>query len=146
MLTRSTASAISCRDKGHGESAWGECLSDKYIHTKSKLKFRCAHGHEWETSPHITRNAQGSWCPVCPIEAMRGSLAELQSIAAERGGQCLATVYTTANDKVGWLCARGHVWYTTAAHVKDGTWCPECVYLSLCRSDKTRKKYLPQKK
>lgn len=96
----------------------GECLSNKYINTKSKLKFRCAHGHEWETSAHITRNAQGSWCPVCQIEAMRGSLADLQLIAAERGGQCLATVYTTANDKVGWLCARGHVWYTTPAHVK----------------------------
>jgi hypothetical protein len=28
----------------------GECLSDNYINNRSKLKFRCSNGHEWETN------------------------------------------------------------------------------------------------
>ena len=42
----------------------GQCLSDSYINTKTKLRWRCAKGHEWETTPASVKNA-GSWCPVC---------------------------------------------------------------------------------
>lgn len=193
--------------KAIAQARGGECLSDVYVNNKTKLRFRCAHGHEWETSPQIIRNSKGSWCPECRYDKRRGTLEELQSLAAERGGKCLAAVFTTVNDKVPWQCERGHIWEiepykiklgtwckqcvhedlrltieemqqlaisrggkclsteylnswtklrwqcalghaweATPAHVKDSTWCPECFYLSQCRSDKARKKYLPSKK
>ncbi|EDU57855.1 hypothetical protein [Providencia stuartii] len=189
------------------EQHGGKCLSDVYVNTKTKLKFRCAKGHEWETTPQIIGNAKGSWCPECKHDSQRGTLEELQAIAAEQGGRCLAAVFVSVNHKVAWQCeqghvweaepsriksgswckscahaslrltieemqqlaisrggkclsteylnsrtklrwqcALGHVWEATPAHVKMTTWCPECFYLSQCRSDKTRKKYLPSKK
>lgn len=193
--------------KATAQARGGECLSEVYVNTKTKLKFRCAKGHEWETSPQIIRNAQGSWCPACKHDNRRGTLDDLQTIAAERGGKCLATEFTSVNDKMAWQCeqghiweiepshiksgswcklcvhdalrltidemrslaisrggkclsteyinswtklrwqcALGHVWEATPSHVKHTTWCPACFYLSQCRSDKARKKYLPTKK
>jgi len=41
----------------------GQCLSNEYIHVKSKLRWRCKLGHEWENTPdHILAN---QWCPIC---------------------------------------------------------------------------------
>lgn len=125
------------------EKNGGECLSAEYVNSSTKLRFRCALGHEWETTPHIIAGLKKSWCPVCRYDRRRGTLDTLQALAAERGGKCLATVFTTVNDKVRWQCASGHVWEATPAHVRSGTWCPSCFYLSLCRSPRTRKKYLP---
>ena len=42
----------------------GKCLSTKYVNTKTKLRWRCAEGHEWEAAPSSVKN-QGTWCPVC---------------------------------------------------------------------------------
>lgn len=41
----------------------GECLSEDYINNRTKLRWKCKDGHEWEaTSAHV-RN--GTWCPLC---------------------------------------------------------------------------------
>ena len=41
----------------------GTCLSNKYINNKTKLKFRCAEGHEWWARPKSIK--EGTWCPEC---------------------------------------------------------------------------------
>eukprot|EP01037_Dinobryon_pediforme_P003966 gene3965-4016_t len=46
------------------QSRGGECLSDKYMGMQTKLRWRCAHGHEWSTTPATVIN-RGSWCPDC---------------------------------------------------------------------------------
>lgn len=43
----------------------GECLSHIYINSATKLSFRCANGHTWETAP--SNFCKGTWCPVCNI-------------------------------------------------------------------------------
>ena len=45
--------------KEHG----GECLSDGYVNGRTKLRWRCSKGHEWEAVPDSIR--QGTWCPHC---------------------------------------------------------------------------------
>jgi hypothetical protein len=44
-------------------SKGGTCLSTDYISTTSKLKFRCADGHEWQAAPAEIKD--GTWCPQC---------------------------------------------------------------------------------
>ena len=44
----------------------GECLSNEYIRSKFKLKWRCEFGHVWNTTPTLIK--QGHWCPRCAIE------------------------------------------------------------------------------
>ena len=41
----------------------GECLSTKYINTRTKLKWQCAKGHIWDAQYSTIR--RGSWCPTC---------------------------------------------------------------------------------
>ncbi|MFP2928859.1 zinc-ribbon domain-containing protein [Pyxidicoccus sp. 3LG] len=46
----------------------GECLSEAYVDTYTKLRWRCARKHEWEARPGNVIN-RGSWCPVCARSA-----------------------------------------------------------------------------
>ncbi|MCK4388531.1 MAG: NAD-dependent epimerase/dehydratase family protein [Dehalococcoidia bacterium] len=44
-------------------SRGGQCLSTEYVNTKTKLKWKCAFGHEWEATPRLLK--AGHWCPEC---------------------------------------------------------------------------------
>ena len=41
----------------------GKCLSTKYTSNKTKLRWQCKKGHEWEAIPHNIK--QGHRCPKC---------------------------------------------------------------------------------
>lgn len=41
----------------------GLCLSDNYINSNYKLKFRCKDNHEWEALPYNI--LKGHWCKIC---------------------------------------------------------------------------------
>ena len=45
-------------------SRGGECLSRSYVNLRTKLRWRCAKGHEWEATGGNVK-AQESWCPRC---------------------------------------------------------------------------------
>ena len=42
----------------------GECISEEYASSQTKLLWRCSAGHEWEARPDNVKNRR-SWCPVC---------------------------------------------------------------------------------
>ena len=42
----------------------GKCLSQKYINSKTKLKWECSEGHQWRATPDSIKY-RGSWCPIC---------------------------------------------------------------------------------
>jgi len=44
-------------------SRGGQCLSTKFVDIKTKLKWKCAFGHEWEATPRLSE--AGHWCPEC---------------------------------------------------------------------------------
>jgi hypothetical protein len=41
----------------------GMCVSAEYVGSAEKLRWHCANGHEWETTPNQIQ--RGSWCPRC---------------------------------------------------------------------------------
>ena len=41
----------------------GQCLSDNYTNARTKLRWKCAQGHEWDAVPHSIK--AGTWCPTC---------------------------------------------------------------------------------
>ncbi|MFS0558880.1 zinc-ribbon domain-containing protein [Brevibacillus sp. 179-C9.3 HS] len=45
-------------------SRGGECLSDQYKDNKTKLRWKCSKGHEWEATPNNIKS-KGHWCPIC---------------------------------------------------------------------------------
>ena len=42
----------------------GECLSETYTGIKSKLRWRCKEGHEWDTALDGVKN-RNTWCRKC---------------------------------------------------------------------------------
>lgn len=56
--------------KGAAKFRGGECLSDTMVKgdMKTKLKFKCSFGHEFEASPRLVLEG-GHWCPDCERES-----------------------------------------------------------------------------
>lgn len=100
----------------------GEVLSPEYVPHPGSMRYRCAAGHEWERPAHMIR--AGVWCPRC--RGRGTTLAELQALAAGRGGRCLARRYRAYDETVSWECARKHRFRMRIDGVKDGGWCPSC--------------------
>lgn len=108
-------------------SRGGECISSAYVNSETKLRWRCANGHEWESAPICIKHAE-SWCPYC-AGLMRLTIEKMREIAEFRGGECLSDVYINSGTKLRWRCASAHEWDATPHSVKnDNTWCPYCRY------------------
>ena len=105
--------------KGRG----GVCLSKTYVSTHTKLRWRCAEGHEWEAKPSSVKS--GNWCPAC-VGRPQLTIEDMQVRAKERGGVCLSTVYVNARTKLRWRCTEGHEWDAVPDAIKSGRWCPAC--------------------
>jgi hypothetical protein len=102
----------------------GQCLSKRYVNTQTKLRWRCAEGHEWMAVPsHVIGNR--SWCPECSPSRM-ATIEEMRAIAKERGGRCLSKTYVKSRARLLWECAEGHRFEATPMGIWDGRWCLVC--------------------
>lgn len=101
----------------------GLCVSTEYANSKTRLRWRCAVGHEWSAlQSHVRR---GAWCPHCAGNAPR-TIREVQAMAAERGGICLSTTIKSSSDRVRFRCRVGHEFARVVQHLHQGIWCPRC--------------------
>lgn len=112
------------------EACGGTCLSATYTKLTARYRFRCAHGHEWETvGSEVLR---GVWCGACSnakkVDAYRDKdgLKRLRQCAHSHGGVCLASQYEGSKAYYRFRCSEGHEWETKGAAILRGTWCPQC--------------------
>jgi hypothetical protein len=110
----------------------GQCLSEAYAFRYGRYRFRCAEGHEWETSGQSVFS--GRWCPVCagiqrrtvPPEPQQ-ELARLREVAQAKGGTCLDQESPGVGARYRFLCSQGHEWTALAERVlRLGAWCRPC--------------------
>jgi len=112
-----------CQDLAHSKD--GKCLSTEYKNTKTKMKWKCSKGHEWEACMGDIKN-QNQWCPYCAGKAPL-TLKECQDLAESKGGLCLSTEYKNNRTKMKWKCSKGHEWEARMCDIKNqNTWCPQC--------------------
>jgi hypothetical protein len=102
----------------------GECLSTVYVNKRSRLKWRCYKGHEWEAAFSHVLNS-GTWCPYCAGKR-KHSLEEMNKLAESRGGRCVSDKYTNSNTSLEWECGQNHRWKACYTSISRGSWCPEC--------------------
>jgi hypothetical protein len=106
----------------------GVCLSTNYRNAKSRLRWRCAKGHEWETQASVILG--GHWCPQCEKFRLGRKYAltieDMQKAAAKRGGLCLSKDYLNNREKLLWRCAKGHEWEAVGNSIRSGSWCRIC--------------------
>ena len=105
------------------EKRGGKLLSKDFKNVKSYIKILCEKNHTWETQVGNIRD--GKWCPYC-AKNVRLSINEAHKLAEERGGKCLSTAYTNANQLLEWQCSEGHVWKAKYGNVYWGNWCKKC--------------------
>jgi len=101
----------------------GKCLSRVYINNRTKLRWQCSKGHEWEATPSSIKT--GAWCPVC-AGVMPSTIEEMKEIARSREGKCLSETYINNRTKLWWKCSKGHEWWARPHDIKKGAWCPVC--------------------
>lgn len=115
----------------------GVCLErGEYQGIRQPVRFRCKEGHEWEASG--SRVLRGSWCPTCNLDKRRLTLADAQSAALARGGQCLSTTYENNATYMQWLCHRGHCWQAPLATIRAGHWCMQCAVITRIHNRKSK--------
>jgi hypothetical protein len=114
----------------------GECLAAEYIDSHVKMPFRCRERHEWMAEPVSISN--GTWCPKC-AGTERLTIERMRALAAERGGECLATEYVNVWEPLRWRCREGHEWSAPANRIiHNETWCGECARRSTMTLDELR--------
>lgn len=126
------------------ESRGWTCLSTEFVNSSTPLRWRCAQGHEWSSTPGSAR-ANKAGCPVCYREKHYYKLEDMQRFAKNKGGECLSIAYRNVNYRLTWQCRRGHVWHAVTSRVLGGSWCPECAILDRVykQDSKARQKYEP---
>ncbi len=107
----------------------GDCLSNEYINSKTKLTFRCEEGHIWDTQLHSV--IKGHWCRICGNinqgKKKALSIEDMKELAISKGGLCLSTEYKNNLSILKWQCAKGHIWEAPGTTIRNqGSWCPKC--------------------
>ena len=102
----------------------GKCLSHVCNNAKTKLTWECSERHKWQAQATSVLR-QGTWCPTCAGNS-KLSLKQMQELANDRGGVCLARAYINTDTKYRWQCNLGHEWDATFNKIKSGQWCPIC--------------------
>ena len=102
----------------------GKCLSREIINGSTPLSWECKDGHTWEAIPNSIK--RGSWCGKCSGN-VRLDIEDLRSLAQERGGKLISSLYQNARTPLEWECSEGHRWPQRADNIKNlGQWCPHC--------------------
>ena len=83
------------RLRKHAAQRGGECLATEYVNARSKVAWKCIHGHIWKARANDVMN-HAQWCPHC----RKIGLPRLQAHAASLGGRCLAKSYKNKSLKL----------------------------------------------
>lgn len=112
----------------------GDCLSNKYINAKTRMKWKCAKGHTWFAVADKIIN-RGDWCHKCAYKNMsqtmllKDGIVLAKIISEKHNGKCLSKMYLGNNKKLIFVCNNGHKFKSTLTHIKDhGRWCPQCSF------------------
>ncbi|WP_432263400.1 zinc-ribbon domain-containing protein [Cupriavidus sp. TMH.W2] len=118
-------------------SKGGQLLSEAYLGDRGRLRWRCAEGHEWLSTPNNIR--AGKWCAFC-YGNVRRTLDEIRAGAKQHGFTLLSDEYRGTHGKLRWRCPQGHEWEASSRRVANGeTGCPHCAGQLLTIEDMKRR-------
>jgi len=99
------------------------CLASSWAGWNASYPFQCVQAHEFTRSASFVVHHTAA-CPEC---RHAGRLAQLQSVAQAKGGQCLETAWMGSEVRHRLQCAHGHAWKVAARKVMgEGSWCRRC--------------------
>src|SRR5438477_5125481 len=108
LLKKTKAERLTLADMQQAAATFGgQCLSTEYMSLRTRMRWRCSAGHQWEAQAQNLR--RGKWCLRCSGK-MRKTIEEMRALAESRGGQCLSRTYKNMSTKLTWRCRSGHRW------------------------------------
>jgi hypothetical protein len=97
-------------------------------HSRKKVGWRCALGHQWISSLDV--RSSGGGCPVCSNRQVLPGFNDLATtnpeLAAQADGWDPTTVTAGSDVKAGWRCEKGHLWNAVLSSRSSGVGCPTC--------------------
>lgn len=101
----------------------GKCLSESFIDSKQKLKWKCECNNIW--FQNLTTIKMGSWCPACN-GTPKATIGDMTALAKKHNGLFLSTKYLGTSVPHKWECENRHIFMKKPVNVKQGKWCPIC--------------------
>lgn len=99
-------------------------IVDHYEGVHIKTRWKCNNcSYIWLATP-ASVICQKTGCPRCAGKFQ--SLETMENLAKSKEFEFLSVSYKTMNTKYSWKCRDGHIWMSSAAHIKGGTGCPYC--------------------
>lgn len=107
-------------------SQGGQCLSKECEGSGSILRFRCSHGHEWDTAYSCVVYSN-TWCPTCSRDKRKVDIKKAQNFAKANQGACVSATCADSRSILIWECADGHRWEASYHYqTRQRTWCSKC--------------------
>lgn len=98
-----------------------------------KVWWKCSKGHEWEA--RVSSRNNGSGCPYCSGRNAISGVNDLVTLFPEIAKEWDYTknkknnpksMTTSSNQKIWWICSKGHSYECTIQHRTNGDNCPYC--------------------
>jgi len=111
------------------------------VYSHKKVWWLCEKGHEWQVS--VAHRSRGYGCPYCSgkrvckdncLQTLIPALAK-QWHPTKNGDLTPSHVTIKKDKKVWWLCDKGHEWEARIDHRANGSGCPYCKGLRVCKDN-----------
>jgi hypothetical protein len=100
-------------------------LDQSFISYRHKYSIRCNKGHTYL----MRLDGLNLHCKICTkLDKNNNLLKECHELATSKNGQCLSIEYKNQYTLMKWKCNKQHTWSAGYRHIKNGTWCPNCLY------------------
>lgn len=111
----------------------GVDITQILLHSNQKVWWKCKQGHSWQAV--VNNRTNGRNCPYCSGKKVLKGFNDFKSMFPELAlswdFEKNATlepdqVLPFSNQKVWWVCEKGHGWQATISSISLGGWCPYC--------------------
>jgi len=107
------------------EGKGGTIISDSYICSQYRIKFKCDKQHDCSKLRHELLH--GDWCNTCKQDEKNDKYYQFyKKLIENKGGTIISDKYTCSDCIIEFKCKRNHTISTPAERLKQGYWCKEC--------------------
>lgn len=103
------------------------CVSTEYINAFTKLNYICSNGHHgsitWDNWNH------GNRCAICAGNK-KPNIDFVRAVFEKEKCVLVSTVYINSDQKLDYICTKGHKSSITWSHWQRGDRCQECYFIS----------------
>lgn len=104
-----------------------EIVSDEgFILTKTKITVWCKNPNHKYSKPELSKFIKGARCRQCLTDSKKLNYQDIKKYFKRFNYELLSTEYKNNHASLKIKCPKGHIFYMSFSHFKDGQRCHEC--------------------